>query len=225
MNPWLLLDRAATPGNGEELRLYQRDTEFSIMAGKYELMNSRLYGSEDALGKLACRKITHQPRPRILIGGLGMGYTIRSALDELGDQAQIIVSELVPAVVRWNRECLSHLAGRPLEDPRVTLLETDVAELIKRARGEYDAILLDVDNGPEGLTREDNNWLYSPEGLAAAAAALRPKGALAIWSAGPDAAFVKRLRQTGFKVEEYRVRGHQGAKGRGHYTVWTAVLD
>ena len=195
MIPWTLLGIAQTPGNGAELRLYQRDTEFSIKADKYELMNSHVYGSEDALALLACEKITNQPHARVLIGGLGMGYTLRSALNGLGANAQVVVAELVPAVVHWNRGFLAHLAGTPLDDSRVTIHETDVADLINTAKGDYNAIMLDVDNGPEALTLEDNDWLYGLKGLKTAFAALRPNGVLAIWSSGPEPAFSQRLRK------------------------------
>ena len=213
------------PGSGEELRLYQHDSDFSIKAGNYELMNSRLYGSEDALAKLACGKITKHHAARVLIGGLGMGYTVRTALNELGAQAQVVVAELVPAVVRWNREFLADLAGSPLEDDRVTIYEADVAQMIQTARGEYNAILLDVDNGPQALIRKDNDWLYSLKGLKTAFAALRPGGILAIWSSGPDSAFARRLRQAGFELDEVRVRARGGGMGKGgaHHIVWTAM--
>jgi spermidine synthase len=194
MISWKLLDRAPMPGSGEELRLYQRDTEFSIKAGNYELMNSRLHGSEDALAEVVCQKITKHTGARVLIGGLGMGYTLRSALNGLGAKAQVVVVELVPAVVKWNRGVLADLAGSPLEDNRVTLHEADVAQMIETAKCDYNAILLDVDNGPQALTREDNDWLYSFKGLKTAFAALRPGGVLAIWSSGPDPAFARRLR-------------------------------
>ena len=224
MIPWKLLDQAQTPGNGEELRLYQHDQDFSIKAGNYELMNSRIYGSEDALAKLGCQKIAKQPQPRVLIGGLGMGYTVRTALNELGTKAQVVVSELVPAVVKWNRGVLAHLAGNPLDDQRVTVREHDVAQLIKAANGEYDAILLDVDNGPNGLVRKDNDWLYSRDGLNAAFSALRPRGVLAVWSSGPDGAFARRLRQAGFEVDEVKVRARGGGgKGGAHHVIWTAL--
>jgi spermidine synthase len=213
--------------------LYQRDAEFSIKAGNYELMNSRIYGSEDALAKLACQKITNHPRARVLIGGLGMGYTLRTALDGLGARAQVAVAELVPAVVRWNRGFLASLAGSPLEDHRVSIHEADVAQMIKAARADYNAILLDVDNGPQGLARKDNDWLYGHEGLTTAFAALRPEGVLAIWSSGPDPAFARRLRQAGFEVDEVGVRARGQGKGIGkgtsksrggaHHIVWIAT--
>ena len=213
------------PGSVEELRLYQRDTEFSIKAGNYELMNSRLYGSEDALAKLACGKIPKHQGARVLIGGLGMGYTVRTALNELGAKAQVVVAELVPAVVKWNREFLADLAGSPLEDKRVTIHEADVAQMIQTAKGEYNAILLDVDNGPQALIRKDNDWLYSLKGLKTAFAALQTGGILAIWSAGPDSAFARRLSQAGFELDEVRVRARGGRMGKGgaHHIVWTAM--
>ena len=222
MIPWKLLDTAQTPGDGSELRLYERDNEFSIKVGNYELMNSRVYGSEDALGKLGCQKIAKLPRARVLIGGLGMGYTVRSALDELGDTAQVAVAELIPEVVQWNRGVLAGLAGHPLDDERVSVHEFDVAELIKTPDGGYNAILLDVDNGPQGLTVKENDWLYSPNGLDTTFAALKPKGVLAVWSSGPEAAFAKRLRRAGFEVAEIGLRAGRKGRGGAHYTVYLA---
>ncbi len=221
MNPWKLIDTAQTPGNGAELTLFQRDSEFSIKADSDELMNSRVYGSEQALATLGCQKIKNNPKARVLIGGLGMGYTLRSALDELGAQAQVAVAELVPAVVEWNRGYLADLAGYPLDDRRVTVHEVDVGQMIKTAKDAYDAILLDVDNGPQALTFKDNEWLYSLSGLQRTSAALRTKGVLAIWSSGPDAGFAKRLGQAGFDVDEVGVRGRKGGKG-AHHVVWVA---
>ena len=205
--------------------MYQHDAEFSIKAGNHELMNSRLYGSEDALAKLVCKKIVKHPRTRVLIGGLGMGYTLRSALNGLGAQAQVVVAELVPAVVKWNRGILADLAGSPLEDKRVTLHEADVAQLIQTAQGDYNAILLDVDNGPQALIRKENDWLYSLKGLKTAFAALRPEGVLGIWSSGPDPAFAQRLRKAGFKVGEIGVRAHGvgSSKGGAHHIIWAAM--
>ena len=221
MKPWKLLDTAQTPGNGAELTLFQRDSEFSIKADTDELMNSRVYGSEQALAILGCKKIKNNPKARVLIGGLGMGYTLRSALDELGAQARVAVAELVPTVVEWNRGYLADLAGCPLDDSRVTVHEEDVGQMIKTAKDAYDAILLDVDNGPQALTFKDNEWLYSLSGLRRTSAALRPKGVLAIWSSGPDAGFAKRLGQAGFDVDEVGVRGRKGGKG-AHHVVWVA---
>ena len=223
MIPWKLLDQAPTPGNGAELRLYQHDRDYSIKAGNYELMNSRIYGSEDALAKLGCQNIAANPFACVLIGGLGMGYTVRTALDHLGIRARVVVAELVPAVVKWNRGVLAHLAGRPLDDQRVTVRESDVAQVIRDANGSYDAILMDVDNGPQGLVRKDNDWLYGRDGLNAAFAALRPMGVMAVWSSGPDAGFARRLRRAGFEVDEVKVRARGGGgKGGAHHVIWTA---
>jgi spermidine synthase len=221
MNPWNLLDSAPVPGNAGELRLYQRGAEFSIkVAGRGELMNSRAHGSEDALAEHACARLTDCTRPRLLIGGLGMGFTLAAALRQLGKQAQVVVAELVPAVVEWNRGALGACAGHPLDDPRVSVRTCDVARLLVAEQQAYDAILLDVDNGPEGLTRNENDWLYGEDGLNAAYAALRPQGVLAVWSAGPDQAFMQRLRKVGFEVDEVRVRAH-GTKGARHI-IWLA---
>jgi spermidine synthase len=185
-------------------------------------MNSRVYGSEDALAKLACQEISKHPRARVLVGGLGMGYTVRTALNGLGAKAQVVVAELVPAVVQWNRGFLAHLAGSPLADSRVTIHETDVAQMIKAELGDYNAILLDVDNGPQALTRKGNDWLYSVNGLNAAFDALRPKGVLAIWSSGAGPVFAKRLRKAGFEADEIGVRTRRGKKGGAHHIVWIA---
>ncbi len=220
MKPWVLLDTAQTPGPGAELCLYQRDQEFAIQADNIELMNSRVFGSEQALATLACQKLADTANAHVLIGGLGMGYTLRQALDELGAKAQVRVAELVPAVVRWNQGVLAHLAGNPLKDERVTVQEGDVTAMIKRGRGTYSAILLDVDNGPNALTSFDNDWLYSIPGLETAHAALKPHGILGIWSSDQDAGFAKRLGQVGFDVDEVSVRS-RGKKG-GHNIIWIA---
>jgi spermidine synthase len=221
MTPWILLDSAQVPGNGGELRLYQRGNEFSIkIVGRGELMNSRVHGSEDALAEHTCTRLVGCLKPRLLIGGLGMGFTLAAALRHVGDQAQVVVAELVPAVVAWNRGPLGEHAGHPLQDPRVTVREGDVARILKAEQQAYDAILLDVDNGPEGLTRKENDWLYSTNGLNAAYTVLRPQGVLAVWSAGPDQAFLQRLRKVGFEVDEVRVRAH-GSKGARHI-IWFA---
>jgi spermidine synthase len=225
MNPWKLLGRAQTPGGGAELVLYQRDSEFSLKADNRELMNSRVYGSEEAMARLGCQKLAKHPGARVLIGGLGMGYSVRTALDILGHDARVVVAELVPAVVEWNRGVLADLAGRPLDDGRAELHGTDVVQLIKAAGGDYDAIMLDVDNGPEAIVRKGNDWLYSVSGLATTYAALRRGGTLAIWSAGPQPAFVRRLRRAGFQVDEVKVRarGRSNRKGGAHHVVWIAT--
>jgi spermidine synthase len=221
MIPRILLDSAKVPGNSRELRLYQRGDEYSIsITGRGELMNSRVHGSEDALAEHSCARLANCSSPRLLIGGLGMGFTLAAALRHVGEHAQVVVAELVPAVVMWNRGPLGELTGHPLQDSRVTVREADVAHMIKEGRQAYDAILLDVDNGPEGLTRKQNDWLYSINGLNAAYAALRPGGVLAVWSAGPEQEFMQRLRKVGFDVNEVRVRAH-GSKGARHI-IWFA---
>ena len=185
MIPWKLLDTAQPPGNGLELRLYQRDNEFSIKAGNYELMNSRVYGTEDGLGKLACQKIANHPQARVLIGGLGMGYTVRSALDELGAKAQVAVAELVPEVVRWNRGVLAGLAGNPLDDHRVAVHEADVAQMIKTSKNDYNAILLDVDHSPRHVLHPHHKPFYQSNGLHQLTSHLLPGGVFALWSNDP----------------------------------------
>ncbi len=221
MIPWVELDSAEAPGGKERLRLKQRGTEFSIMLGANELMNSRLSGSEEALATLTQERLAHVARPSILIGGLGMGFTLRAALAVFPKDARIEVVELVPSVVSWARGPMAELHAGSLDDPRVTIVESDVAKIIGRANAAYDAILLDVDNGPEGLTVEANDALYSHRGLAAARAALKPGGVLAVWSQGPDARFAARLRQSGFEVEEMRVRASRSKRGARHI-IWLA---
>ncbi|HEV3373145.1 MAG TPA: spermidine synthase [Xanthobacteraceae bacterium] len=222
MIPWSLIDTAQVPGTAEELRLMRRGAEFSIRLGQNELMNSRLGGSEAALASLACERIKAREGAEILIGGLGMGFTLRAALAVLGTQARITVAELVPAVVAWAHGPMAEVFGDSLTDPRVRIHEADVGALIARARSGLDAILLDVDNGPAGLTRTTNDGLYDAAGSSAAHAALRPGGVLAVWSAGPDAEFTRRLRQTGFALEEARVRAN-GARGGARHVIWIAT--
>ena len=221
MIPWELLDSAPVPGGNETLHLYQRDKEFSIRVDGCELMNSRIHGSEDALAELVCAKLNTLPCPKILIGGMGIGFTTAAALTNLNDQAQVMVAELVPAVVAWNQGPLGHLAGHPLQDNRVTVQEVDVAKILKTEKQTFDGIVLDVDNGPEGLTRNENNWLYTKAGLTAAHGALKPSGVLAVWSASAEPAFTKLLRKTGFIVEEVPCRA-RGRKGGSHHMIWLA---
>jgi len=222
MLPWIQLDHATIPGDGGALRLKQRGSEFSIMLGSTELMNSRLSGSEEALATLSCERIADRKNPGMLIGGLGMGFTLRAALGALPQDARVVVAELVPAVVEWGRGPLADLHAGTLDDPRVDIHVGDVGALIRSKRAAYDAILLDVDNGPDGLTRASNDGLYSHEGLRAAKAALRPKGVLAVWSSAPDRAFTRRLREVGFAADEVNVRAG-GRSGGARHVLWMAV--
>jgi spermidine synthase len=219
MIPWLQLDTAPLPGGGE-LKLMQRGGEFSIRLAGNELMNSRLHGSEEALATLACARL-RTARPHVLVGGLGMGFTLRAALAALGPEARVTVAELVPAVVTWARGPLAPLLAGSLDDPRVGVHAGEVGALMHGAPASFDAILLDVDNGPEGLTIAANDALYGPSGLGAARAALRPGGTLAVWSSGQDQAFSRRLRRSGFAVEEVRVRA-TGKRGARHM-IWLAA--
>ena len=222
MIPWTLLGSAKVPGGSAELRLLQRGAEFSIRLDTAELMNSRISGSEQALAKLACERIRDPAAPHLLIGGLGMGFTLRAALAALGPQARCTVAELVPAVVAWARGPMAELFGASLSDPRVTIREEDVIGIIRSARADFDAILLDVDNGPAGLSRKTNDRLYDLDGLNAARTALRPGGVLAVWSVSSDAKFTGRLRKAGFAAEEVRVRAN-GKGGGARHVIWIAV--
>ena len=210
------------PGSGATLGLYRHGAEFSLRVHDTELMTSHVHQSEDALADLACARIGHAPQPVILIGGLGMGYTLAATLKATGPAARIVVAELIPGVVEWNRGLLAHLAGNPLADPRVSVRLQDVALSLQTELEAFDAILLDVDNGPEGLTRGSNDWLYSADGLSAAYTALRPNGVLAVWSSTPDKGFAMRLRKLGFEVTEVRVASSDDARDDRH-TIWLAV--
>jgi len=220
--PWKEIDRVKVPGNESEVTLHVRDQEFSIQTAGTELMNSRIHGSEDALAELTCSRLNPKSNWQILIGGLGMGYTLAAALEQSGPDTQIFVSELIPAVVRWNREYLGHLAGMPLDDPRVRVEEEDVVKTIGKRKLAWDAILLDVDNGPAGLTRKANDRLYGQSGLKTSFEALRPGGILAVWSSGVDEAFTRRMKLTGFKTQIVSVRARKSGKGSKH-TIWLGV--
>ncbi|MBR0757690.1 spermidine synthase [Bradyrhizobium jicamae] len=222
MIPWEKIDTARIPGTTDELRLMRRGKEFSIKLGTNELMNSRLSGSEAALATLAAKRIEKVAAPKVLIGGLGMGFTLRAALAVLGAKARITVSELVPEVVAWAKGPMAEIHGDSLSDPRVRIEEVDVAAVIDRHPAGFDAILLDVDNGPEGLTRKANDALYGPAGLRAAHDALRPHGVLAVWSSGPHPNFTKRLRSAGFDASEVAVRA-TGRGGGSRHVIWIAT--
>ncbi len=219
MIPWETLDSAPIPDGGE-MRLRRRGDEYWIVVGTEVLMNSRMRGSEEELARLTLERIQARPGPRILIGGLGMGFTLRAALALLPATASVTVAELVPAVVKWARGPMAALHAGSLDDPRVTVFEGDVGDAIRA--GAWDAILLDVDNGPEGLSRPGNDALYGHAGLAAARAALKPGGVLSVWSSHPDAAFTRRLKQAGFAVTE-EVSRARGRAGGSRHTIWLAA--
>lgn len=222
MTPWTLLASATAPGGGV-LKLFRRGDEVSIrLEGGNELMNSRLGGSEEALAALALARLAGRPAPRVLIGGLGMGFTLRAAQALAPPDARLIVSEIVPELIDWASLHVGAVFGDCLADPRVEVRVGDVAAEIGAAREAFDAILLDVDNGPGGLTRAGNDALYGPEGLRAAHRALAPGGVLALWSAAPDAGFTRRLTQCGFEAEAHSVRAGRGKRGPKH-VIWIAV--
>lgn len=222
MLPWIQLDRATIPGGGGELRLKQRGSEFSIMLGATELMNSRLSGSEEALATLGCERIAGRKNASVLIGGLGMGFTLRAALGALADDAHVVIAELVPAIVDWARGPMADLHEGTLDDPRVKIHVGDVGALIRSGKAAYDAILLDVDNGPDGLTRASNDSLYDHNGLHVAKTALRAGGVLGVWSSAPDSAFTRRLRDVGFATDEVNVRAN-GKRGGARHVLWMAT--
>lgn len=219
MIPWERLDRAETP-DGSELELYRRGDEFSLRIGRLEVMNSRLHSSEDALAELACKGLLRRNAARVLIGGLGMGFTLSAALCQIGPDAEAVVAEIVPSVVEWNRGPLGEAAGRPLDDARTQVREEDVANVIREARAAFDAIMLDVDNSPDSLIQQPNGWLYTEEGLAQIGVALRERGVLTVWSVAPDRSFTRRLRASGFRVQEESVRAREKRGTRHH--IWVA---
>ena len=221
MIPLELIDTAPLPDGGS-LRLMHRGADFMILFGRNELMNSRLRGSEEALATLSCERLAGQARARILIGGLGMGFTLRAAQAMLPTTATIVVAELVPEIVDWAKGPLAHLHGDSLSDPRVSIEIDDVARTIAASGPPYDAILLDVDNGPDGLIHLANDRLYGGTGLRAAWRALTPGGILAVWSAYPDKGFAERLGRAGFAVDERKVRATGGRKG-AHHVIWLAT--
>jgi spermidine synthase len=221
MTPRELIDVARIPG-GDELRLFRRGKDYMIVLDRNELMSSRMSGSEEALADMSCDRIAGRPAPHLLIGGYGMGFTLRAAQRALGADAILTVAELVPQIIEWARGPMVELAAGCLDDPRVRLIEADVAAIIADGKAAYDAILLDVDNGPDGLVRDANDRIYSPSGLAAARAALKPGGVLAVWSAGPDASFTRRLKDADFAVEEVAVKARSNGKGPRH-VIWFAT--
>ena len=224
MIPREWLGSAVVPG-GAELRLFRRGADFMIVLDRNELMNSRMSGSEEALATMTIARLGDRAAPHLLIGGYGMGFTLRAALAASAPTARVTVVELVPEIVAWARGPMQELTVGCLDDPRVTLIEGDVGAAIASGKEAYDAILLDVDNGPDGLSRAENDRLYSPRGLASASAALTPGGLLAVWSAAPDKTFTRRLGEAGFAVEEVVVRARSNGKGPRHVIWFASKVD
>jgi spermidine synthase len=222
MEHWITIESTTVPASDTELTLSQCNGDFAIrISGESgDLMNSRRHHSEDALAEFACTRLSAIENAQILVGGLGMGFTLAAVLKTVGVSAEVIVAELVPAVVEWNRGLLGRCAGRPIEDGRTRVHLGDVADLLKQRADKFDAILLDVDNGPEPMTHSDNEWLYSLAGLICIYEKLRPEGIVAIWSAKADQAFTNRLKKTGFNVQLRTVRARPG-KGSRH-TIFVA---
>jgi len=224
MRHWTQLGEAAIPDTDQTLFLYQGKDDFFIkISGGHELMSTRKHGSEDALGSLPCKRLKNPETARVLIGGLGMGFTLAAVLAAVGPKAEVPVAELIPEVVDWNRGPLGERSGKPLEDSRTKVHVGDVAKLLRQSNACFDVIALDVDNGPEGLTQSANDWLYSMPGIVAAQKALTATGILAYWSAGHDPAFHERLRSCGFMVDEITAFAH-GKKGARHI-IWLASID
>ena len=221
MIPRELIGEAEVPG-GAPLRLFRRGSDFMIVLERNELMSTRMHGSEVALGTMACDRLAGHKSPHLLIGGYGMGYTLRAVLGQLGPTARVTVVELVPGIIAWARGPMAAVTAGCLDDPRVTVTVGDVGASMAHSTAQYDAILLDVDNGPDGLTRAANDGLYSPQGLANAKQALRPAGILAVWSAAPDTAFGRQLERGGFSVETVKVRARETGKGATHI-IWFAT--
>jgi len=216
-----LIGKAAIPGGNRVLKLYKGKDDCSIViSGRGELMSTRRHASEDALGALPCQLLERPESASVLIGGLGMGFTLAAVLASTGPKACVVVAELVPEVVEWNKGLLGHYSGHPLADKRTTLYAGDVSDLLRHAEHRYDVIALDVDNGPEALSSSGNDWLYSAAGISSAQTSLKEGGILAYWSATPDAVFARRLRSCGLKVTEKSVFAH-GSKGIKH-TIWLA---
>lgn len=217
MKPTRLLDRAATP-DGTPLTLHEHDGTLSIRVGGVELMSARQHHSEERMAELACADLGDRKRAAVLIGGLGLGFTLRETLRHLAADATVVVAELVPAVIAWNRNPAYGLAADVIDDPRVELVEADVADVLGESRGRFDAIMLDVDNGASGLTAAANDELYVATGLGAARAALKPRGRLAVWSAVDDPRFARRMEEAGFDVEVVKARTHPTANS------WNAIF-
>ncbi len=221
MKPSVRLATSKTPDGGE-MELYKHDRDFLIKINGQDLMSSRQHESELELARLGCAHLVGSKAPKVLIGGLGLGYTLRQVLDMLDPHAKVVVGELLSAVAEWSREFFGELNGQPLEDERVNLKTGDVVSLISRSKGKFDAILLDIDNGPSAMTNSANSRLYSYEGMMACRYALRKQGSLAVWSAEPSKKFERLLvGGCGFHLKRYRVPTYKGSKSQSHF-VWVA---
>ena len=225
MKPWVSLAASPAP-DGTVLELCQRGHEYVIRAGGRILMGSHRPGSERAMAELTLDALPNERKvaANVLVGGLGCGFTLRATLDQLGAEARVTVSELLPAVVEWNRGPMGECSGLPVGDNRVQVVIGDIKQLLLRERQTFDAIMLDVDNGPQAFTQQSNAWLYSKCGLDASRRALRSRGVLSVWSAGPNEAFSTRLRAAGFDIRCHTVRSSNARRGERH-TVWVAVKE
>jgi spermidine synthase len=223
MKPYIKLSTTKSP-DGSELILYEHDGDYSIMVDRHELMSSRQYESEIELARLGCERITGRRSATVLIGGLGMGFTLRQTLDMLEPQAKVVVAELLPEVIRWNREILGKLTDHPLNDKRVTIKTVDVASVMAHSPNAFDAILLDVDNGPEAMTTKTNHNLYSRAGIRNCLSALHTKGCLSVWSASKDESFESRLRRENLHVRAFHVAKRKGGKNRPR-CIWVASKE
>ena len=223
MKPRIKIATARTPDGGEMV-LYQHDSDFAIEINGQDLMNSRHHESELALARLGCAHLDGRKAPKILIGGLGMGYTLRQARDMLSSDALVGVGVLLGAVVEWTREFFGELNGRPLGDKRVDLKTGDIVELISGSKSRFDSILLDIDNGPNAMTDSGNRRLYGRQGIGACRRALREQGCLAVWSAEPSRKFEQLLISCSFHVRRFRVPAYKGSKSRSRF-VWVASED
>ncbi len=215
MIPWELLGQTTTP-DGDDMALMRQSSEYLILAGGKPLMSSRMHGSEEALASVACQRARTQAAAVVLVGGLGMGFTLRATLDVLPASSTVVVAELVPGVVEWNRRILGPLANHPLKDRRVQVEVGDVAALLRASQQRFDAVLLDIDNGPDAFTTSSNAWLYGDAGLATIRKALTDGGVMAVWSAREDRKFEQRLRYAGLAVEVQRVRARLRKGGPRH---------
>lgn len=220
MKPRIKLATTQTPDGGE-MTLVQHDRDFTIAVNGQDLMHSRQHESELELARLGCAHLTVRKAATVLVGGLGMGYTLRQALDMVGPTASVVVSELVDAIANWNRTHLGELNDRPLDDPRVTLKMGDIVKLISKSKKSFDAILLDVDNGPSAFTASGNSRLYCPDGITACRDALRERGCLAIWSSEPSKDFERMVMRCGLHIRRYRVPAYKGGKSKNRF-IWVA---